>query len=147
MSERKEYELTQERYDRLLKACQSVPYMVIGGVEPASPQENANRAWEALGLEMGFLGRTVEPSSRGKMFFTAEPATPAKLALITPCPVCGSIDDCPHTPVRCQHEWITEAGNHHNGNAHLQFVPGDLRTCEHCGRVERAQLAWDTVRP
>jgi hypothetical protein len=67
--------------------------------------------------------------------------------LITPCPVCGLEQECPHTPVRCRHEWLTEAGNHHEGNSMLRFFPGDIRKCEHCARVERARLTWETVTP
>ncbi len=118
-------------------------YMVIGGMEPSSPRENAHRAWQALGKDLGFDWETARPSERGTMFFTAVVTNPH---FLTPCPVCGAEDDCPHTPVRCQHEWLTEAGNHHAGNAHIRFAPGDLRTCERCGRVELAALSWDTVK-
>jgi hypothetical protein len=38
----------------------------------ATPQENANRAWAALGDEMGFDYLTVQPSARGDRHFTAE---------------------------------------------------------------------------
>ena len=38
-----------------------------------SQQENANRAWEALGDELGFQHMTVEPSRKGDRFFIAEP--------------------------------------------------------------------------
>jgi len=72
MRMRKEYEMTQEQYGKLLDACKPVPYMVMGGVEPTSPQENANRAWAALGEEMGFDGMSVLPSTKGSHFFTAE---------------------------------------------------------------------------
>lgn len=56
--------------------------------------------------------------------------------LITPCPVCHSVLICPHTPIRCDHDWQyggpkDEAGTH--------------RECGNCGRVERAKLSWETV--
>jgi hypothetical protein len=70
---RKEYEMTAEQEAKLLEACKPVPYMVIGGMEPRSPQENANDAWCALGRELGFDGMSVEPSSKGQRFFTAVP--------------------------------------------------------------------------
>ena len=70
---RKEFEMTAEQEAKLLEACKLVPYMVIGGMEPRSPQENANDAWCALGREMGFDGMSVVPSSRGQRFFTAVP--------------------------------------------------------------------------
>lgn len=69
---RKEFEMTAEQEAKLLEACKPVPYMVIGGMEPRSPQENANDAWRGLGREMGFDGMSVEPSHKGQRFFTAE---------------------------------------------------------------------------
>jgi len=73
MSQRKAFEMSQEDLDKILDACNPVPYMVIGGYEPKSPQENANIAWEALGQKMGFDYLTVEPDTqgRGNRFFTA----------------------------------------------------------------------------
>jgi len=70
---RKEFELSDEDYAYLIAACQPVPYMIIGGVEPASPQENANTAWRRIGSQKGFNGMTVEPvSGKCSRFFTAE---------------------------------------------------------------------------
>lgn len=69
---RKEFEMTESQLQTLLEACKPVPYMVFGGREPASPQENANRAWEALGREMGFDHMSVKPTGKGTRFFTAE---------------------------------------------------------------------------
>lgn len=72
MNNRKEFEMTEEQFQSLLNASKPVPYMVFGGIEPTSPQENANRAWQSLGDELGFDFMTVEPSSKGSKFFTAE---------------------------------------------------------------------------
>ncbi|MFA5377819.1 MAG: hypothetical protein WC455_18860 [Dehalococcoidia bacterium] len=58
---RKEYKMTQAQLDTLLDMCKPVPYMVFGGREPPSPQDNANAAWCALGMELGFDGMTVQP--------------------------------------------------------------------------------------
>jgi hypothetical protein len=70
----REYEMTQEDLDRLLDACKPVPYMVIGGRPPRSPEQNANAAWDALGRKMGFVGHTARPiPGKGDRFFTAEP--------------------------------------------------------------------------
>ncbi len=138
---RKEYELTQAQFDAILAASQPVPYMVVGGREPSSPRENAHRAWQSLGKELGFDWETVQPSQRGKMFFTAVATNPTYL---TPCPVCGSEDDCPHTPVRCQHQWQLI------GAVSLEPSLADLmattRECKLCGRVERPQMTWETVK-
>lgn len=72
---RKEFVMTQEQLDRILDASKPVPYLVFGGRPPDSPQENANRAWAALGQEMGFKYMTVEPvKGKNQMYFTAEVA-------------------------------------------------------------------------
>ena len=68
---KKEYELTEEEFQAIVKASQPVPYMVFGGVEPSSPRENANRAWQKIGEARGFNFETVAPSTKGKKFFTA----------------------------------------------------------------------------
>ena len=70
---RTSYEMTQEDMDKLLEASKPVPYILIGGREPDSPQENANRAWASLGEKMGFDSMTVSPSVKGSRFFTALP--------------------------------------------------------------------------
>lgn len=67
-----EYEMSEADLKELLEACKPVTYMVFGGIEPASPQENANRAWAVLGKKMGFDYMTVEPSDKGQRFFTAQ---------------------------------------------------------------------------
>jgi hypothetical protein len=71
---RREFEMTREQLDKILGACKPTPVMFLSGGVPlgASPQENANAAWRALGDEMGFEYMTVLPSDRGERFFTAE---------------------------------------------------------------------------
>jgi hypothetical protein len=70
---RKEFELTQEQFDELMAASQPVPYIVVGGHPPMSPQESANRAWKKLGEELGFEYMTVQPvPGKSTHFFTAE---------------------------------------------------------------------------
>jgi len=73
MMERKEYEMTQTDLDTILIACTPVPYMVIGGIAPTSPQENANDAWAELGRRMGFDHMTAQPTGHGDRFFSAVP--------------------------------------------------------------------------
>ena len=71
---KKEFEMSEEDYQKLLDASQPVPYIVIGGVTPKSPQENANDAWKALGDRMGFDHMSVEPiRHKGDRFFMATP--------------------------------------------------------------------------
>ena len=75
MYPRTEYEMTEADLDSLLVACNAVPVMMIGNVAPPSQQQNANRAWAALGEKMGFDGSTVRPlESKGQRFFTAIPS-------------------------------------------------------------------------
>jgi hypothetical protein len=75
MYPRTEYEMTEEDEKSLLESCKPVPAMMIGGVMPPTPQENANRAWAALGKKMGFDYMTVRPiQGKGNRFFTAVPS-------------------------------------------------------------------------
>lgn len=75
MYPRTKYEMSEADLAAILEACKPVPYMIVGGMEPATPQENANRAWAALGQKMGFDSTTVEPiSGQGTRFFTAVPS-------------------------------------------------------------------------
>ena len=68
------YEMTTEEHATLLKACQPVPYLVVGGIPPRSPRENANTAWKALAQKRGFKWDTVEPAiGKGSRFFMADP--------------------------------------------------------------------------
>ena len=69
---RQDFEMSENDLAELLKAMQPVPYMVFGGQEPGSQQENANAAWAALGLKLGFDAMTVGPNGRGDRFFSAE---------------------------------------------------------------------------
>lgn len=75
MYPRTEYEMTEEDLATLQAAFKPVPYMIIGGQPPASQQENANRAWEALGKKMGFDFMTVRPfEGKGPRSFMAVPS-------------------------------------------------------------------------
>ena len=68
------YDMTPEQHAFLLERCKPVPYMVFGGMEPRSPQENANDAWATLGRELGFDPFTVEPiPGAPETAFMAEP--------------------------------------------------------------------------
>lgn len=74
MYPRVNYEMTEEDLKKLLEACRPTVVMKIGNYAPASPQENANRAWEALGKRMGFDSLTVQPiPGKGDRFFSAIP--------------------------------------------------------------------------
>ena len=73
---RKEYEMTARQLADLLNACKPVPYIIVGGMPPRSPQERANDAWRALGRELGFVWDTVQSISGKDQRFTSEEATP-----------------------------------------------------------------------
>lgn len=74
---RKEFEMTKDQLEKILDASKPVTYMVVGGVPPRTPQQNANTAWACLGLELGFEPMTVKPvSGKGQEFFTAEVCKP-----------------------------------------------------------------------
>ena len=68
---RKDFELTKEQMERLLKCSEPVPYIIVGGVGPISPQDRANTVWAALGQEMGFKSLTVKPG-KDDYHFSAE---------------------------------------------------------------------------
>ena len=70
--QRIEYEMTEEDLNELLEQCRPTPYIIVGGVSPRSPQENANAAWEKLGKKMGFVSSSVLPG-KGNRFFSAVP--------------------------------------------------------------------------
>ena len=66
-----EFVLTDEEYERVMEASRPVPYLVIGGVEPMSPQENANRVWRAIYQDRGLDWKTVARGSSGPRSFRA----------------------------------------------------------------------------
>lgn len=68
----KEFTMTEEQLEALLKACQPVPLIALQCGIPPSPQENANAAWKRLGVEMGFKHMTVKPIGGDQKKFTAE---------------------------------------------------------------------------
>lgn len=73
---RKEYELTQEEFDAIKKACTPPPVMFLSGGQAMfrSQQENSNMAWSDLGKKLGFKPMTVKPiQGKGVRFFSAEP--------------------------------------------------------------------------
>ncbi len=70
---RKEYEMTQDQLDTLLKSMQSAPLIMLQCGPMPNLQERANAAWKRLGDEMGFDHMSVQPTRQGDRFFTAEP--------------------------------------------------------------------------
>ena len=75
MYPRTEYEMTEADLAELMEAFKPVPMIMLQCGNPPSQQENANRAWAALGVKMGFDGDTVRPiDGKGSRFFTAIPS-------------------------------------------------------------------------
>ena len=75
MYPRTSYEMTKEDLDKILDASKPVMVIAFGGIGPSSPQENANRAWAALGRKMGFDSSTVSPiPGKGDTHFSAVPS-------------------------------------------------------------------------
>ena len=70
------FTMSEEDYEALLSSCRPVAYLVFGGTQPRSQQENANDAWKRLGDKMGFNYRTVSPHGSNPRSFTAERVAP-----------------------------------------------------------------------
>ena len=72
MADRKTYVMTDAQLEVLLDASKPVRYMVVAGISPRSPQQNANDAWQRLADEMGFILYTVKPvPGKPQTHFTA----------------------------------------------------------------------------
>jgi len=73
---RKEFEMTQEEMDKIISINKEGgdPVMYLSGGIPMgrSLQEKINDYWKELGDKYGFKPMTVQGSSRGNLFFTAE---------------------------------------------------------------------------
>lgn len=75
---KREYEMSEDDLEKILDASKPTPVMSVDGKTNmfGTPQENANRAWKALGQRMGFDYMTVTPlPDKGDRFFTAEVET------------------------------------------------------------------------
>ena len=74
MSERREYVLTEAQVARLKNAGAPVMVIVVGTIPPMSPAENILEAWLEIGGELGFDGRTAEPTEKGEAVISALPS-------------------------------------------------------------------------
>ena len=76
---KRQYRLTDAELESILDASKPVTYMVIGGVEPRSPQENANDAWQTVAMNHGFIWDTAEGAGTGDNHdLMAEPIPPVE---------------------------------------------------------------------
>jgi len=79
MYPRVNYEMSDEDLDIILTACKPTTAMMIGGILPRTPQENANAAWANLGKKMGFDSYTVKPiQGKSNKHFSAMPLETAE---------------------------------------------------------------------
>jgi DNA-binding XRE family transcriptional regulator len=73
-----EFEMTQEEMDNIIAINKGGgdPVMFLSGGVPmgSSLQEKINQYWVILGNKYGFKPMTAKGSSKGKLFFLAEPA-------------------------------------------------------------------------
>ena len=72
---KQEFEMLQQEMDDIIAINKSqMPVMMIGNVTTGMDlQERINSYWRGLGDKYGFKEMTVEGSSKGKLFFLAEP--------------------------------------------------------------------------
>ncbi len=72
---KQEFEMTQQNMDDIIAINKNMPPVMKFGDSWSGMDlaERINAYWEVLGNEMGFKHMTVEGSSRGKLFFLAEP--------------------------------------------------------------------------
>lgn len=64
---------------------------------------------------------------------------------------CGARADepCPHTPIRCQHEfWYGDVGGPAGPwrSPPATIKEGLIRTCELCGFQQKAHMDWELIR-
>lgn len=72
---KQEFKITQQEMDDIIAINKNqMPVMKIGNVTTGMDlQERVNSYWDGLADKYGFKKLTVEPSSKGKLFFIAEP--------------------------------------------------------------------------
>src|SRR3990167_2032948 len=66
--------MTPSDLEALMESMKPVPMIMLQCGSPRSQQDNANAAWAALGLKMGFDPMTVQPNGKGDRFFSAVPS-------------------------------------------------------------------------
>jgi hypothetical protein len=76
MTDRIEYEMTDEDWEFMLDAMKPQPLIMLQCGPTPSPQQRANEAWWELGRKRGFDGGTARPCpGKGPRFFTAVPVS------------------------------------------------------------------------
>jgi len=82
---KQEFEMTQEEMNDIISLNKNkMPVLKIGNVLTGMDlQERINSYWRGLGGKYGFKYMTVEGSSKGKLFFLAEPTPIAVIKTTT----------------------------------------------------------------
>ena len=78
---KQEFKMTQKEMDKILSINKTTAdtVMMMGGVDVSNHLTNAiNIYWEILGNKYGFNPLTAEGSSKGNLYFLAEPKKAAK---------------------------------------------------------------------
>jgi len=71
---KQEFEMTEEQLQAIYDISRNQePVIYVGVWMGLGKQEQANKLWQIMADEMGFVWDSVEPSSKGKKFFLAEP--------------------------------------------------------------------------
>lgn len=71
---KQEFEMTQQNMDDIIAINKNMPPVMKMGDKWSGLdlEERVNAYWEKMGNDMGFKHMTVEPSSKGSLFFIAE---------------------------------------------------------------------------
>lgn len=69
---KQEFEMSEEQLEAIYDISRNKsPIIHVGVWIGLNSQEKANKLWQIMGDEMGFIWDSVEPSSKGKRFFIA----------------------------------------------------------------------------
>lgn len=60
------------------------------------------------------------------------------------CP-CGAQpgEPCPHTPIRCEHDWLYGENPQWKTRQEPQRISGVIRECLFCGLKQQARMVWE----
>lgn len=70
---KQEFEMSEEQLQAIYDISRNqMPVIYVGVWTGLDKQEKANKLWQTMADEMGFVWDSVEPSAKGKRFFIAE---------------------------------------------------------------------------